>query len=306
MIRYLPHNDIDKTKWDECITRAANHLIYGYSWYLDLVCETWDGLVNEDYTAVFPLTYRSRYGVKYLYQPPFTQQLGLFYRQDGSENSIDDFLDAIPSRFRFAEIFLNSSSYPNRNEIRSRNNYVLSLKPDYQTLRREYSQNTLRNLRKASGYNLYAAPHPDINAIITLFRENRGKELKNFGEEMGQQFRRLYHSLEHRGNARAWGVYNQTNELIAGGIFFFDNNRAIFIFSGLSEDGKEKGAMPYLIDNIISQFAGTDLMLDFEGSMDPGLARFYSSFGAELKHYWYYRMNRLPFPLKQIVKLIKG
>ena len=34
-IQYLVHKDIDKQKWDDCITRSANGLIYGYSFYLD-------------------------------------------------------------------------------------------------------------------------------------------------------------------------------------------------------------------------------------------------------------------------------
>jgi hypothetical protein len=37
--------------------------------------------------------------------------------------------------------------------------------------------------------------------------------------------------------------------------------------------------------------------------MDPGLARFYASFGASANHYWFLRFNKLKFPLKQIVEL---
>jgi hypothetical protein len=46
---------------------------------------------------------------------------------------------------------------------------------------------------------------------------------------------------------------------------------------------------------------GSDLEFDFEGSMLPGLQRFYAGFGA--KPYLYMRLthNRLPFPLNRLL-----
>ncbi len=38
----------------------------------------WDALVLDDYQAVMPLTWRSKFGIRYLYQPAFTQQTGIF------------------------------------------------------------------------------------------------------------------------------------------------------------------------------------------------------------------------------------
>src|ERR1700692_3437990 len=78
MIHYLKHNAIDKRRWDEAIDRAFNGMIYAKSWYLDIVSPQWDALVSDDYRAVMPLTWRRKFGVYYLYQPFFTQQLGVF------------------------------------------------------------------------------------------------------------------------------------------------------------------------------------------------------------------------------------
>ena len=78
VIQYLPHAQINKTKWDACIAAAPNGLIYAHSWYLDEIIETWDALVMNDYESVMPLPYRKKYGVLYLFHPPFVAQLGLF------------------------------------------------------------------------------------------------------------------------------------------------------------------------------------------------------------------------------------
>src|SRR6201996_2749611 len=107
-IRYLPHDDIDVARWDHCIENAANSLIYGFHFYLDhMAAGQWDALVLGDYEAVMPLTWRSKYGIRYLYQPPYTQQAGIFAIQPLAPHLIEAFLQAARDRFRFAELFLN-------------------------------------------------------------------------------------------------------------------------------------------------------------------------------------------------------
>ncbi|MFO7723491.1 MAG: GNAT family N-acetyltransferase, partial [Bacteroidales bacterium] len=192
----------------------------------------------------------------------------------------------------------NSDSFPAFGHATARNNFELDLSVGYDQIVRHYASNLVRNLRKSEDAALQVSPHPDINMIISIFRANRGATLPRWNDQTYQRLRRLYHSLEHRGQARAWGIYNATNELVAGAVFFFDLKHAIMIFSGITPDGRETGAMPRLIDHVIKEFASTPLILDFEGSMDPGLARFYGSFGAEIRQYWFWKMNRLPIPFK--------
>lgn len=305
MIRYLPYNSIDLQRWDHCIARSANPLIYGFAWYLDQVCETWDGLVLDDYIAVFPLPWKQKFGVRYLYTPWFVQKLGIFSTVELTPGLVDEFIDSIPRSFRFADLLLNAQSFPGHHPTTVRHNYELSLTPSYEEISRGYSTNLKRNLKTAGNGKLTVTSHPDTGQVVNLFRNNRGAAISHWTDTDYLRFKALFHALEHKGMARGWGVYSPQNELIAGAIFFFDPHRAIFIFSGMSAEGRENGAMPLLIDRVIREFAGTAMILDFEGSMDPGLARFYGSFGASLTHYWFLRLNRLPFPLKQWVNILK-
>src|SRR5262245_20345245 len=77
-IRYLTRNKIDVARWDRCIDRAPNGLIYSYSCYLDTMSRQWDALVMGDYGIVMPLTWNRKYGISYLHQPFLTAQLGVF------------------------------------------------------------------------------------------------------------------------------------------------------------------------------------------------------------------------------------
>ena len=99
-INYLTYQQIDKVKWDACIKEASNGLIYGYSFYLDTMSKNWDALVLNDYEAVMPLTWNKKYGICYLYQPPFTASLGIF-GQSLSAALVNRFLAAIPKKFAY-------------------------------------------------------------------------------------------------------------------------------------------------------------------------------------------------------------
>ena len=57
-LQILPSPLIDTTKWDDCISRSANGLIYASSRYLNAMADNWDGMIIDDYKAVMPLPWR--------------------------------------------------------------------------------------------------------------------------------------------------------------------------------------------------------------------------------------------------------
>lgn len=65
-----------------------------------------------------------------------------------------------------------------------------------------------------------------------------------------------------------------------------------------NQQGKDLRGMYYLLNTFINQHAGQNLILDFEGSMIPGVARFFEGFGAAPETYFQLKFNRLPLPLK--------
>ena len=70
-----------------------------------------------------------------------------------------------------------------------------------------------------------------------------------------------------------------------------------------SKEGKELRAMFFLIDQYIQMNAEKELTLDFEGSTLPGIARFFSGFGATPETYYRMKHNRLPVPFRWIKKM---
>jgi len=81
-------------------------------------------------------------------------------------------------------------------------------------------------------------------------------------------------------------------------VFFKTQKKAIFIFSGLSQEGREKRAMFFLIDHFIKEHSNNHLTLDFDGSNDEALSRFYKGFGSSRIDFMRISRNTLPVYLK--------
>ena len=83
-------------------------------------------------------------------------------------------------------------------------------------------------------------------------------------------------------------VYNEKSELISGSLFLRDTQRLYYLFSANNVEGKKRQANSGILDYVIRQYAGSDYTLDFEGSMIPGIASFFKSFGSNEESYYQY------------------
>ena len=301
MLQYLKHEDIDFQRWDDCINHAINSYVYGYSWYLNIVAGEWDALVeekNEMYQRVFPLPYRKKAGIKYIYQPPFTQQLGLFSRLLKGNEKLQEFLDAIPADFRLVELNLNKYHVPEKRqgvEIRKNRNMELEIKGEYEDVYVNYSQNLKRNLKKAEKNALQLLPPVKPEELIGIFKRNNKNATVYSGADY-QRLQRLMYAMIAMGKASIVSVGSGQNNLLAAAFFMQSKGRSIFLFSGLTAEGREMGAMPFLIDRHIRYLASEKTILDFEGSNDDMLMRFYKGFGAaEFSYYSFRRVRMNPF-----------
>jgi hypothetical protein len=306
MIQYIQNQEIDYVKWDNCIAHAYNGNLYAWSWYLDIVCEGWDALVLGDYEHVMPLTYGRKYGIGYLYQPPFTQQLGVFSKVPGDSLPVNDFLQSLGNHYRFAEINMNrynKISHPGF-KVSMRRNYELDLIKNYDELRKSYASNTSRNIKKAEKEGIDVVTNADPGDIIGIFKNEKGKELKKLGDRQYQMLEKLMYRGTYKKMAMITGAYDKNNQLCAGAFLIESHQRLVFLFSANNAAARQTGAMHLLVDWVIRKFSGKPITLDFEGSEIPGLARFYAGFGSQETLYPALYYNKLPFQVKLIMQVL--
>jgi hypothetical protein len=294
-IQYRKRHEIDNDKWNLCIETAPNGLIYAYSFYLDGTADNWDALILNDYEAVMPLPWRKKIGFYYLYQPFFSAQLGVFGNNINA-NLVENFLKAIPSKFKLWELSLNHQNIFRLNSFRlfERVNFVLPLNHAYETLYTNYSENIKRNIKKSVQYGCHKKTDFDIDDVIELSRQQ--KHIAS--DDEFQKFKNLYLLLKDNSASKTYGIFSDKNELIASCVFTFSHNRAYYILVGNHPNGRTLGASHALIDAFIKDHAGQNLTLDFEGSDIKNLAFFYSSFGAMEEKYAAIKVNALPWYVK--------
>jgi len=308
MIRYIKHDQIDFEKWDKCIDHAVNGIFYAYSWYLDMTAPGWDALVEDEYSSVMPLPNRKKLGIHYIYQPFFVQQLGIFSITSLSADITRQFLEAIPPHFRFADLNLNTFNQLNlaKGVVKEEKiTHHLDLIEPYEQNLKRYSTNTQRSIKKAQKQAVFITRHGRPEEIIDTFRQNRGKDLIAFSEEDYNVLKHLIYVGMHRGMVTIMSAYSAENTFCAGIVFFRSHKKTVFLFSGSTALSRENGAMFMLVDEFIREMAGQDLVLDFEGSSDPDLARFYKGFGSKECVFLQIEINRMPIAVRPLLSLYR-
>ena len=290
-IQFITHADINKQLWDACVSNALNSLIYGSSEYLNAMSPQWDGLVLGNYEAVMPLTWRSKMGIKYMCMPAFTQQLGLFITQQEHTKLLPLFLQKISALYRLVDLQLN---YANQTDhVLFHNNYVLLLDKPYEQITKGYKTDLLKNLKRTEKFSLQYSATDDAILALELFEQQYANRIGVRKQDF-ESFASLTEKLLSKDAAIVRKVTTPTGELLAIGVFAKDSKRLYNLASTTLPNGRMMEANHFLFDQLIKEFSGSGLLLDFEGSDQPGIARFYQKFGSTNEPYFGWRINRLP------------
>jgi hypothetical protein len=254
--------------------------VYAYSWYLDLVADQWDVLVLNDYEAVLPIPWNRKYFIKYVTQPFFCQQLGIFSKDAISKNLENELLKKIPRKFFKISLQLNADNHLKSNKFTKKNNYVLALNKTSKDLINSFNKNRKRDLKKA------------LAASLKIDKDVTAKDFLNFyllHDKHYQKHNAIKGVLENivqlkNGSVQFYGIRSNGN-LIACVLLLDDKKRITYLVPVHNKISQKKGATTLLVATIIKNFENSDYILDFEGSMIKGVASFYKSFGAENETY---------------------
>jgi hypothetical protein len=302
-LRYLKHNEIDKGRWDNCISNSINELIYARSWYLDIVSPGWDALIEGDYKSVMPLTWKRKFGIYYIYPPYFAQQLGIFSTRQISENMVQEFIKMIPEKFRLIQICLNESN-PISTSLSGVNinfNYKLDISGPYSEIYGLYSRNCKRNIEKAVNAQLTIDENITAAQFAEFVKANLGDKLTELNKRNYITLKKVLEASLENGTGKIYRVLTRDNKLCAAGSFLLTPRRCIFSVCASSAEGRSSNAMYFLVDRAIENNSNRNRIFDFSGSNIKGIAYFNSAFGAKPVEYPYIYRNNLP----RIIRFLK-
>ena len=298
MIEFLEHKNIDKTTWNEALSKSVNPLIYAHSWYLDIVCPGWAAIVIDEYKAIFPIPFNEKMGIKYIYPPYFIQQLGLFYmdKKYNSEFYYFSIFELLKNKYKFIELYANEKNNPpafKDIKLSSRQNYLLDLNKSYDSIFKNYSNGLKGRVKKSKKSEVIIHDSQDPERLIDLFKREKGTELNKLHNKEYSILHKLTKTALKLNQARIKLAYID-NRLLAGAIFLYYKNRITYLFSATSHEGKKYSAMSLILDEVIHEYSGKDFILDFEGSMVESIASYFKSFGSSESLYLQLKLNRLP------------
>ena len=280
MIHYVKREDLEVEKYNDCIENSMQSRIYAFSWYLDIVADNWDVLVLNDYEAVMPVPWKQKYFIKYVTQPFFCQQLGVFSKHEISNEVIRNFIKEIPNKFFRISLQLNAENSIDSERLVKKNNYVLALNKTSEVLIAGFSNNRKRDLKKAISSSLIIDEDISVKEFFKFYLLNdkfydKHNSIKNILENILQI---------RNGSLKLYGI-RSNGVLISCVLLLDDMKRVTYLVPVHNNLSKKNGAMTLLITTIIKKYQNSDYILDFEGSMVKGVASFYKSFGAEKEVY---------------------
>lgn len=293
-LRKIKRKDLDTEKYSKAINRALNYRIYAEYWYLDVLTnEKWECWVYGDYEAIMPIPLQYKFSFKFVLQPIYCQQLGVFYKEEIPDELFREFENKL-HKYRVRAYHFNEENTERYNpEGERRVNYILDLNRPYEEIFANYTKHRRKDIRKAERLGVQVYETGSKESFIALFIDN----YQHLKDRVRQVYLRKYLDklLQHK-KIILCDILDGEKELIGTQMFVISNNRRICM--GFARDKKKEkhNASAFVIDYLINKLSGSEKLIDFEGSVNPSIADFMEGFHPIKKYY----INFSNFNLKLI------
>ena len=294
-IDIIPSYKIDKHKWDDCIYKSGNSLIYDQSYYLEAMADNWHGIVVNDYECVMPVAWRKKLGMRYCYDVPFIQQLGYF--NTTAEINHTQLMESFFSFIKYGHYNFNYSNnaIAESSGVKTATNFIVDLtgKDIADNFTKSFKQSLQNSLKYHLEYIETATGEP-----IEMHKELYNNKVRMYRRGDHINFMRLAEELSGSGKCFARKIINKEGHTLSIVLLLKDERRLYNMINVTNDEGRKKEANYFLYAQLFDEFAGNGLLFDLEGSELAGVKSFYKKFGAANQPYYRMSINNLPFPLK--------
>ncbi|MGB4849277.1 MAG: GNAT family N-acetyltransferase [Saprospiraceae bacterium] len=276
----------------EFYTECDHPDLYAAPWWLDAVCGEgkWDAfrlVNNSDQTTVFIPFYKTHIRkLSALITPPLTQWIPVLAKEDVHHFSVVEFLKSVP-QCSIIDLSMKSGENPvlptKDYRVNFKYSYVIPYNPLKDQLKLNYNEGLRRNLREAEkNYSIGASG--DIPTFLNLCNSSYYNRKLKPPSWLDQIVPVAVEALKKNGS----GIINlaiHRGVVIAGILTGWDTRTTYYLIGGRNGDEQGASAHALLLDHVINEAHGRGHSFDFEGSMHPGIANFFQSFGATPEPY---------------------
>ena len=307
-IQYLKNEEINFVKWDNCINNAHNGNIYAFSWYLDIVCDYWDAIVKDDYSAVMPVLHKKKGQFHFTYNTIFSPQLGVFSTEIIKEEAVNAFLVKLSSVYNVFSINLNKFNKVKESLFtqKPRVTYEFDLIESYDKIRERYYDDIKSSINRANDNKISIIKNISPNKFLSLVARRDVLTSCRVKKRDINKLRRIIAFVYQHGIGEIYVAYTSYNELCAACLFLKSNRKSNLLFSAITLEGMQMYAMHYLIDYYVKKHAGQNLTFNFENLNIPNKEMFCKGFGAGAYFYMNVSDDKLFLPQKFLFRLLKS
>jgi hypothetical protein len=214
-------------------------------------------------------------------------------------------LDVIPMSFIRCDVNLWADGpFPAGWTAQPRTNYLLDLSEEYAVIRRQFHSSCRNLLNRGLSDGLKIEHGFPMVSQISLAGKHGG--MGETPERDILHFQNLCEQWPDNGHIYSLAVTSSMGHALAGAVFLHSHQQLHYLLGWSSQEGRRQNAGRFLLDQIIRMHAGQPITLDFEGSDIPGVAQFFSSFGAVPKQYLLLRRDNMPMAVKILMALRDG
>ncbi|MDZ4747276.1 MAG: GNAT family N-acetyltransferase [Saprospiraceae bacterium] len=271
-------------------------LLYTAPWWLDATCGHggWGAIVRRDIqglpVAALPYHHTRIRGLSALVTPPFTQwisllgggephvQLSLALMAELPKSSILDLSLRPDTFFRIPE-----SAFP----ITLKYSFVIAPGVNNEDHRKGYNEGLRRNIRQAEKQYVVETSE-DIAGFLSLCRQSYEQRKMKPPPWLDTVVPRVHSALSSH-HCGTLTLATSNGKPIAGVLTAWDHSTTYYLAGGRTADEQGASAHALLLDHAIRVSHDRGTVFDFEGSMHPGIANFFQSFGAVPAAYWHIR-----------------
>lgn len=277
-------------------------------WWLDIVCPYWDVAIarkGDQITGVWPYPVERKLWIGLRRTPVLTPYLGphVFYPADLKEANRDHYEHEVLSQLLQQmpdEKVWRLSIQPGCRQVglfksyglnsMARQTFLIDLQRPEETIFALFKDSLRRNIRSAEKELDISADPAALEELYEFQRSTLSRKSRSLGYEF-PLMSRLFEAGLSREQGCLW-VARRGGRLLAAIWVVWDGRCCYYLGGGQNPDADGYKAMSALLWHAIRDARSRGLKtFDLEGSMDPGVERFFRSFGGERSLYLVLRRN---------------
>lgn len=288
---------VNKEVYREICAGRKDIPLFAQPWWLDVVAPDWDaviGKMGDQVIGIWPFTIHNKANIRFLRSPLLTPYLGpvVLFPPDLAPRKQPafelDVLEALSAQIPHAQVwnlalaptFQSAGVFKRLGlDVHVQQTFLLDLDCPVEELLANTRDNVRRSLKSAAA-DIKVENRPDAAKELfsfyahTLGRKNRENHISF------DLLQRAMTEAQAQNATALWAATDSSGQALAFVWTVWDNNNCYYLMGAQHPTIRNPHAMTALLWHAITDAKSRGLKLfDFEGSMDPGVERFFLGFG---------------------------